>query len=111
MIRPIGSMAAVTALVIFISTSLEAADFTIESGETVTTTQKLGDDETGLVEEGGTISTALVNQEAIEAGAGNTIRNEGTISASNSGATGISADENNTITNTGTISTSGGSAA
>jgi hypothetical protein len=102
---------AAAAFAIFTTQSLQAADFTIGSGETVTITQTLGDNETGTVEKGGTISTTGVNQEGIEAGSGNTIRNDGTISASNSGASGISADGSNTITNSGTISTRGGSAA
>jgi hypothetical protein len=111
MIRRLGVMAAAITLMISNGTSLGAADFTIGSGEMVTTTQTLGDDENGTVEKGGKISTSGVNQEAIQAGARNTIRNEGTISASNSGASGISATEYNSIANSGTISTAGGNAA
>jgi hypothetical protein len=99
MIRKYGFMAAATALVFLNSLNLQAADFTIEAGETATTTQILGDGETGTVEEGGTISTVGVNEYGIDGGNKNTITNKSTIESTGSGGSGISVDDENKIFN------------
>ncbi len=84
-----------------------AADLTVESGQTLTTTQDIGSDSTAIVEEGGTITISVPNYEvgALVGTDRNTIINYGTISALDSGA-GIHVEHENSIINYGTIETS-----
>jgi hypothetical protein len=87
------------------------ADFDILNGEIVTTTQNLGDNETGIVEQGGEIDITSVDEFAIEAGTGNYITNHGLISVSSGQGKGTIrlTGGSNTITNTGTIEIENGS--
>ena len=59
----------VFALLIILGVETHAADFTIQDGETVTTTQSLGTGETGLIEEGGTLDVSGADGITIGAGA------------------------------------------
>ncbi|MGI9378914.1 MAG: autotransporter outer membrane beta-barrel domain-containing protein [Methyloligellaceae bacterium] len=64
-----------------LSAPLDAADFTIQDGETLTTTQTLSTGETGIVEEGGALITHSVKTIELPASAtGITIINRGLIS-------------------------------
>lgn len=93
--------------------SAQAADFTISNGQTATTTQTLGAgaNETGTVEEGGTIATTANTLTAIiSTSAGSTITNNGTISTTGDSAHGTYVNvpgASSTFTNTGTLTTSG----
>lgn len=87
------------------------ADFVVNSGETVTTTQTLTDPgDEGLIEEGGTISTAGDN--AVEMlNIDQTVLNNGSILTTGADAIGInSTGDNATIVSSGLISTQGGNA-
>lgn len=90
-----------------LSPHVQAASFDIADGVTVTTTQTLGNNETGVIQAGGTLGVAGTSIEA--SGASATIMNSGSISTTGGSfvrginATGASA----TITNSGSISTSG----
>lgn len=51
-------------LILAFATGVSAADFTIVNGQVVTTQQTLGNDEQGIIEQGGqinTINTAAIN--------------------------------------------------
>ena len=62
----------------FLNEPLRAADFTIKNGETVTTTQTLDTDETGLVETGGSLNVSGADGISVAASATDvSIRNEG----------------------------------
>jgi hypothetical protein len=89
-------------LVSVIAVAPGQADFDILNGEIVTTTQQLGDNGTGIVEQGGEIKITGGSGDAIDAGNQNTIINEGTISVTGFGVA-IDADNQNTITNHGII--------
>jgi len=84
------------------------ADFDILNGEIVTTTQTLGDNETGIVEEGGEIDIngGGGGADAIEAGDYNTIINHGLISLASSFGDAITVGNYNIIFNDGIISVS-----
>lgn len=88
--------------------SVQAADFTIVDGQVVGQ-QTLATGETGIVEEGGTISTSgAVAIDATGGGSNMTIINRGTVTATGVGGTGIESDGNNaSITNSGSITTTG----
>ncbi|MDX2266111.1 MAG: autotransporter domain-containing protein [Hyphomicrobiales bacterium] len=83
------------------------ADFLVPNGITVTTTQTLGDADTGTIEAGGTIATTAAD--AVRAEDENVITNSGSISAVEPGAAGVSdiaginVGNSNTITNSGAI--------
>ena len=78
------------------------ADFVVANGETVLVTQFLADNQTGLIQPGGTIMTP---GNGVDAGSNNTITNAGTISTLGPGGIGINALAGNAITNSGLIST------
>ncbi len=85
-----------------------AADFTVESGQTVGG-QTLNSGETGTVQQGGAISTSANNDIAIDGGSANNVTaiNKGTITTTGDSADGIYTLDNNRITNNGTITTGG----
>jgi uncharacterized protein with beta-barrel porin domain len=84
-----------------------AADLTVGSGQTLTTTQDIGSDSTAIVEEGGSITISVPNYDAgaLIGTDRNTIINYGTISALDSGE-GVHLENDNSIVNYGTIQTS-----
>jgi hypothetical protein len=85
-----------------------AADFTVQSGQTVTTTQTLANPgDTGLIKAGGTIETTNVN--AVDSlNNDQTVTNQGEITTSDNFANGIySIGADARIDNSGDISTSG----
>jgi len=99
---------AVWPLVVSLASSATlAADLTVESGETLTTTQSIGSDSRVIIEEGGAIQISVPNYKvkAIDGLNQNTIINYGTISALDTGA-GIHVESGNSIVNYGTIQTS-----
>ena len=91
-----------------LSATAQATSFVISDGQTETTTQTLdGDNETGVVESGGTLSTdpTAVNV----TGAAVTVTNSGNISTTGAYAHGIhSTGINSSITSSGIINTAGG---
>lgn len=95
------------------SLPVHAADFTITNGQTVNATQSIGAgaNETGTVEEGGTVSTVGNNNSAVtSSSAGGTITNSGTVSTTGDTSYGINVTfitHNNTVTNDGSITTAG----
>jgi hypothetical protein len=100
-----------TALALAISLSLmaptQAADFTIKSGQIVTTPQTLAtDNDVGVIEAGGELDTSAT---AITASAkNNSVTNKGSLSTKGNNAIGIySIGTDATISNEGTISTEG----
>jgi hypothetical protein len=85
---------------------LQAASFTIVDGQTVTSQQILNDNEVGVIEAGGTLSTINIS---IFLGGGDNIvvTNGGTLTAIGGGNSGIwSTGTNATLTNSGTLTTS-----
>ncbi len=86
-----------------------ATDFTILNGETETTTQTLNNNETGIIETGGTLITSVA---AIDAsGINNSLINSGEITTSGDGSFGVeTTGVNATITNNGDINTVGANA-
>ncbi|MCH9765477.1 MAG: autotransporter domain-containing protein [Alphaproteobacteria bacterium] len=110
-----------------VSSTAFAADFTVQSGQTVNAPQTLNTPgDTGTIEAGGTINTAgdavsatggvdgvtvnndgtviSTNQDAVDVNNGNTINNSGLLQSGNGGGDeGIEGGSNNTITNSGTI--------
>ena len=84
-----------------------AADFTIVSGQTETTTQTLNDNESGTVQNGGEISTTTDNTHAIDGNDDDTVVNNGTLSTTGDNSDAIDLEDNSTVTNNGTITTSG----
>lgn len=86
-------------------TPVMAADFTIPSGTTETTPQTLASGEIGIIESGGTLSTAGAT--AITGVDNNEITNDGTLTTAGGGAFGILVNDGNTITNNGTLVTNG----
>ena len=58
------------------------ADFTVRSGDTATTTQTLGDSETGTIESGGAINVTGLRVDAVSAVSKNRISNSGEITTS-----------------------------
>ncbi|MEM7123521.1 MAG: autotransporter domain-containing protein [Pseudomonadota bacterium] len=80
------------------------ADFIVDNGQTVFTTQILINGQTGIVKPGGRILTGGVG---VFAGNSNTITNEGQITTLGAVDVGIFMGNNNVVNNTGTISTSG----
>lgn len=94
-----GITCGIAAALIVSAAPVQADDFVIPDGVTITNTQHLFTDETGTVQQGGTISVS--GDVAIETGDNNTINNDGTIEAGNN--YGIRADYNNTINNSGKI--------
>ena len=86
-----------------------AAPFIIVNGQTATTTQVVGAGETGTVEAGGTISTAVADTYGIDSSGDNaTINNSGSINTTGDRAYGInSTGFGVAITNSGSISTTG----
>ncbi len=91
------------------------ADFVVQNGETVTTTQNLAAGESGVVESGGQIVVSGATERAIfGASGGNSVNNAGTISTLGAGVSvfnGANAvllvGNNNTVINSGTVSTVG----
>lgn len=100
--------ALILSLALISPTPATAADFTIPSGTTVTTTQTLPDaGDTGTVEQGGAINTTGTDAVAM-LNANQTLTNNGDLQ--NSGAitsSVFSNGDNATITNNGTITSSG----
>lgn len=89
-----------------------AADFTVESGTTVTATQNLSDsNDVGLIEAGGTLDTAGfgVNMNSTSGSVtGQVCTNNGTITANGAGIANNAPNGNQaTITNNGTITVGG----
>lgn len=94
-------------ILLALSVSAQAADFTIVNGQVETNSQTLNDNEMGAIEVGGQLNTA--NNTAIIANGINTIvNNAGNISTTGNGAFAIFSDGDNvSITNSGSISTTG----
>lgn len=95
-----------------VSSNAFAADFTIPSGTTVTSTQTIGANETGTIEAGAQLNTGASN--AVNASGNNhTVNNAGSISTTGGGARGIdssSSGTNASLINSGSIATAGGNA-
>ena len=103
----------VFALLIILGVETHAADFTIQNGETVTTTQSLGTGETGLIEEGGTLDVSGADGITIGAGAtGVSIINRGQLNLDTVTNGGIFADSTAqySFENSGNIVVSGAGA-
>jgi autotransporter-like protein len=84
----------------------KAADLTVNSGQTLTTTQDIGTGSTVLIEKGAVIEIpASKNDDAITGTNNNTVINYGRISSLGSGP-GIHVESENSIINYGTIETS-----
>ena len=84
------------------------ADFVIQSGQTVTATQVLNDNETGVIQPGGTLSPPSTSLGINAPGASVSITNSGSISTEGNFGYGIaSTGTSASITNSGSISTTG----
>ena len=103
----------VFAILLILGVETHAADFTIQNGETVTTTQSLGTGETGLIEEGGTLDVSGADGITIGAGAtGVSIINRGQLNFDTVTNGGIFADSTAqySFENSGNIVVSGAGA-
>jgi hypothetical protein len=107
--NPLSIMGVFTLFVILVSaTCVYAADFTISSGETVTTTQILNGGDTGTIEEGGAIATIPQSVDGVQInGDNNVLNNSGYISTRGRGSIGLMVFNGigNTINNSGHILT------
>ena len=87
------------------------ADFVVQNGETVTTTQNMAAGESGVVESGGQIVVSGASEDGIFGlSGGNSVTNAGTISTLGAGAGAhalLLGGDNNTVFNSGTVSTVG----
>lgn len=112
----LNSLVLVSSVLPVLCFSAHAADFTITNGQTVTATQTIGAgaNETGTLEDGGTISTTGNSNSAITStSASGTIINGGTITTTGDSSYGVNIGfltHNNTINNNGSIFTTGANA-
>jgi hypothetical protein len=102
--------AAILALGAVYAPSSLATSFVISDGETVTIPQYLSDNETGVIQAGGSLETSADLDTAITmSGANISVDNSGSVSTTGNIAHGIySFGDKATITNSGSLSTSGG---
>ena len=93
-------------VMVLVPSSVFAADVTVNSGQTLTTTQDIGTGSTAIIEEGGAITISVPNYQvgAVHAMDRNTIVNYGTVSALDSGVA-IHLRDENSLVNYGTIET------
>jgi hypothetical protein len=90
-----------------VSSIASADDLSVESGQTLTTTQDIGSDSTAIIEEGGAITISAPNYKvgALHAMDRTTIINYGTVSALDTGPA-IHLRDGNSLVNYGTVETS-----